>query len=75
MKQQRKIIHKGIDGELNKSETRILKKKILKDESARAEYEELKLVAEKSRQVKKVDVPQNFAERVVRRIREAGRPE
>ena len=65
----KKIIHKRIDGELNKTETRIFKKRILKDVRAREEYERLKYVTDESRKVKRVLVSSKFSEQVVRKIR------
>ena len=67
----KKIIHKRIDGELNKVETRIFKKKILKDVQAREEYERLKYVTDETRKIKRVPVSSKFSKDVVKKIKKS----
>ena len=69
-KDEKKIIHKSIDGELNKSETKVFKRKIEDDPAARAEYESLKRVSETVGEVVSptIQVPPQFKEKVIRKI-------
>ena len=68
-KKTRKIIHKKIDKELSKTETRIFRKKVLSKESSREEYEKIKYVTDGTKRIKQVDTPTNFSRKVVRKIR------
>ena len=65
----KKIIHKSIDGELNKTETRILKRKLESDGHVRAEYEALKKVSESAGEAAPhLDVPPHFRDEVIRKL-------
>ena len=68
----RKIIHKRIDNELNKTETRVFKRKVMKEEGPREEYEKIKYVTEETKRIKRVDTPTNFSKKVVKKIRKKG---
>ena len=66
MKKERKIVHKRIDGECTKHETRIFKREILKDK--RDEYRKLKSVVSSSKRVKRVKTPTGFSRAVLRAV-------
>ena len=67
--QDKKIIHKSIDGELNKSETKILKRKLESDGHVRAEYESLKKVSDTAVEAApQIAVPPHFRENVIKKI-------
>ena len=68
-KKEKQIIHRSLDRELNKEETRFLRRKILKDSSQRQEYEGLKEVVDQSKKVLKVRPSDVFVGRVVKEIR------
>lgn len=64
------IIHKKLDGELNKHETAIIKKKLKTDSTAKAEYESLKKVTDTAqRAAKPAPPPADFKDRVIRDIK------
>ena len=67
-KDEKKLIHKAIDGDLSKSETKRFKMKIKQDGQARAEYEELKKVVEETTKIRMV-VPKDFTRRVLDKTR------
>jgi len=67
-KDEKKLIHKAIDGDLSKSETKRFQMKIKKDGQARAEYEELKKVVEETTKIRIV-VPKDFTRRVLEKTR------
>jgi len=66
-KSQKKIIHRAIDGEVSKTETRILRRTLQQDGQARAEFEQLKKVVEASGKVR-IEVPPGFTEKVVEAV-------
>lgn len=66
---ERRMIHRGIDGELGREETRVLRRKLKQDGRVREEYEKLRYVTESTRKIRRVEVPEGFSGRVVRRIR------
>ncbi len=68
MKKERKIVHKKIDGECTKHETRIFKREILKDKDKRDEYRKLKSVVSSSKRVKRVKTPTGFSRAVLRAV-------
>ncbi|MHC4606584.1 MAG: hypothetical protein ACYTAF_06570 [Planctomycetota bacterium] len=72
-KQQRRIIHREIDGELGRAEKRALRKRVRKDAKAREEYDKLKIVSDTTRRMRKVSAPRGFSGRVVREIRRGRR--
>ena len=70
-KNEREFIHKSLDGELNKDETRILRRRLQDDPEVRRTYEELKAIEESSRQVvRPIEVPPDFTEKVIGKIRD-----
>lgn len=67
----RNLIHKRIDGELNKTETKNFRKQIKTDPNIKREYERLKRVAEASEKiVKPLPPPPDFTRRVLKNLKE-----
>lgn len=66
-KDEKKILHKALDGEANKSETKRFKRKLQTDLKVREEYEQLRQVVQASGSVQ-VDVPANFTEKVMKGV-------
>lgn len=66
-KKDSRIIHKAIDGEVSKSETRILQQKMLSDGQVRQEYQDLKKVVRASGSVR-IEVPPGFIKKVMKGI-------
>jgi anti-sigma factor RsiW len=65
-----KIIHKVLDGEASKSETKILRDKLKQDLAVQQEYEGLKRIEEISRDLgAPATPPPGFTDRVLRDIR------
>ncbi len=72
-KNERKIIHKSLDGELNKKETRILKRPLDTDPEVKQTYEQLKAIKEGLKEtVKPIQVPPAFTQKVIGKIRDTG---
>ncbi len=66
MDKDKDIIHRKLDGELKKHETRVFQKKIKTDPALRVEYQSLKQVTETSEKVvKPVPPPADFKKRVI----------
>jgi anti-sigma factor RsiW len=66
----KRIIHKKIDGELNRTETAIIRKKLKEDARAKAEYESLKKVTDTAqRAAKPAPPPADFKDRVIRDLK------
>lgn len=73
-KDPRKIIHKSLDGEATREETKILKKKLESDPAVRRDYEELKKVSEDSTVIlPPLPVPADFKEKVMGKIQDPAR--
>lgn len=73
-KQDRKIIHKAIDGEATKEETRILQKNMESDPDIRRTYEQLKALEDSSKKVgEPIQPPQDFSKKVIGKIRDTER--
>ncbi len=69
-RRETKIIHKILDGEASKHETRILQEKLRQDPVVKQEFEGLKKIEEISREIgAPVQAPADFTERVLRGIR------
>lgn len=60
----KKIMHRAIDGEVSKTETRILKRTLSADADARTEFQQLKRVVAATEKLR-VDVPPGFARKVL----------
>jgi anti-sigma factor RsiW len=69
MKKEKKILHKALDGESSRSETRFLQKKIETDARVRIEFEELKKVVKDSAGVR-MEVPPGFTLKVMKGVEE-----
>lgn len=67
-KEEKKLIHRAVDGEMTKSETRRFERKIQSDASARQDFEQLKKVVKDTEKIK-VDVPPGFTRRVMEETR------
>jgi anti-sigma factor RsiW len=72
MKKEKKILHKVLDGESSRSETRLLHKKIETDARVRTEFEELKKVVKDSEGVR-IEVPPDFTLKVMKGVEETTR--
>lgn len=73
-KQDRKIIHKAIDGEATKEETRILQRNMESDPDIRRTYEQLKALEEGTKKVgEAIQPPQDFSKKVIGKIRDTER--
>ena len=62
-KDEKRLIHKAIDGEITKSETRRLHR-TLEDGKARSEFEQLKQIVKETDRLR-IDVPQDFTKKVL----------
>ncbi|MBI2901947.1 MAG: hypothetical protein HYY17_17335 [Planctomycetes bacterium] len=67
----RKIIHKSLDGEATKEETKILKRKLESDPEIRRQYEELKSIEETTVIMPPIQVPADFTKKVLGKIKDA----
>jgi anti-sigma factor RsiW len=63
-KEDKKLLHRALDGEMTKSETRRFERKILSEPAARQEFEQLKKVVKDTEKLR-VDVPPDFTRRVL----------
>jgi len=63
-KDDKKLIHKALDGEASQSETKKLQEKLQSDGRMRSEFELLKKVVKDTTRIK-IDVPQNFTQKVL----------
>jgi anti-sigma factor RsiW len=72
-KDEKKLIHKAIDGEITKSETRRLHRKLETDGKARSEFEQLKQIVKETDRVR-VDVPRDFRQKVLDQARKLSPP-
>lgn len=72
-KEEKKLIHRALDGEVTKHETKRLVRKIETDVVLRSEYEGLKKVVQESGKLQ-VDVPAGFVQRVLRGVSRQASP-
>ncbi len=72
-KDEKKLIHKAIDGEITKSETRRLHRALREDGKARSEFEQLKKIVKDTDRVR-IDVPQDFTRKVLDQARRQSPP-
>ena len=63
-KEEKKLIHRALDGEMTKSETRKFERKIQSDVHTRQEFEQLKKVVKDTEKIR-IDVPPDFTRRVL----------
>lgn len=72
-KEEKKILHRALDGEVTRSETRLLKRKLETDGQARAEFEQLKKVVRDTERLR-VDVPADFTRKVLKGVEGVRKP-
>ena len=63
-KDDKKLIHKALDGEASQSETKRLQAKLEADGRIRSEFEQLKKVMKDTTRIR-VDVPADFKDKVL----------
>ena len=63
-KEEKKLLHRALDGEMTKSETRKFERKIQSDVGTRQEFEQLKKVVKDTEKIR-IDVPPDFTRRVL----------
>jgi anti-sigma factor RsiW len=63
-KEEKKLIHKALDGDLSKAETRRFARKLESDGRARSEFEQLKKVVKDTEKIR-IEVPPGFTDRVL----------
>ena len=72
-KHDKKLIHKALDGETNQTETKRLRAKLESDGRMRSEFELLKKVVKDTTKIR-IEVPQNFTEKVLRETQRREKP-
>ena len=72
-KHDKKLIHKALDGEANQTETKRLHAKLESDGRMRSEFELLKKVVKDTTKIR-IEVPQNFTEKVLRETQRREKP-
>jgi len=72
-KHDKKLIHKALDGEANQTETKRLHAKLESDGRMRSEFELLKKVVKDTTRIR-IEVPQNFTEKVLRETQRREKP-
>ena len=71
---EKKLLHRAIDGEVTQSETRRLHRKLQEDGRTRSEFEQLKKVVKDTEKIK-IDVPPDFTQKVLSETRKLRRPQ
>jgi anti-sigma factor RsiW len=71
---EKKLLHKAIDGEVTQSETRRLHRKLQEDGRVRAEFEQLKSVVKGTEKIR-IDVPPDFTKKVMSETRKIRPPQ
>jgi anti-sigma factor RsiW len=72
-KDDKKLIHKALDGETNQSETKRLQEKLESDGRMRSEFEQLKKVVKDTTRIR-IDVPQDFTKKVLDETKRMRKP-
>ena len=72
-KDDKKLIHKALDGEANQSETKKLQQKLEADGRMRSEFEQLKRVVKDTTRIR-VDVPPDFTKKVLDETKRMHKP-
>ena len=72
-KDDKKLIHKALDGETNQSETKRLQEKLQTDGRMRSEFEQLKQVVKDTTRLR-IEVPKDFTKNVLDETRRIKRP-
>ena len=70
---EKKLLHKAIDGEASQAETTRLRRRLEIDGKARAEFEQLKKVVKDTEKIR-IDVPPDFTRKVMSETRKLRRP-
>ena len=65
---EKKLLHKAIDGEATQAETTRLRRRLETDGRARAEFEQLKQVVKGTEKIR-IDVPPDFTQKVMSETR------
>jgi anti-sigma factor RsiW len=71
-KDEKKILHRAIDGEATQAETTRLHRRLQSDGRARAEFEQLKQVVKDTEKIR-IDVPPDFTRKVMSETRKIRR--
>lgn len=72
-KDDKKLIHKAIDGETNQSETKKLQAKLDNDGRMRSEFELLKKVVKDTTRIR-MEVPKDFTQNVLKETQRRHKP-
>lgn len=72
-KDDKRLIHRALDGEANQSETKRLRERLEADGRVRSEFEQLKKVVKDTTKIR-IDVPQDFTKKVLDETRRIKRP-
>ena len=67
-KEEKKLIHRALDGEMTKSETKRFARKIQSEPATRHEFEQLKKVVKDTERIR-IEVPPDFTQRVLDQTR------
>ena len=72
-KDDKKLIHKALDGEASQSETKRLQEKLASDGRVRSEFEQLKKVVKDKTKIR-IDVPADFTKNVMDETKRIRKP-
>jgi len=72
-KDDKKLIHKALDGETSQSETKKLHQKLESDGRMRSEFEQLKKVVKDTTKIR-IDVPPDFTKNVMDETKRIRKP-
>ena len=72
-KDDKRLLHRALDGEVNQSETKRLRQRLEADGRMRSEFEQLKKVVKDTTRVR-VEVPPDFTKKVLEETRRIKRP-
>jgi len=72
-KDDKKLIHKALDGEASQSETKRLNQKLESDGRMRSEFEQLKKVVKDTTKIR-IDVPPDFTKNVLDETKRIRKP-
>ena len=67
-KEEKKLIHRALDGEMTKSETKRFERKIQSEPETRQQFEQLKKVVKDTERIR-IEVPPDFTRRVLDQTR------
>lgn len=72
-KDDKRLLHRALDGEVTRSETRRLRRALRQDGQVRAEFEQLRKVVKDTERIKIIP-PQDFTRRVLEETRKIRPP-